>query len=220
MQTKLSSLQVTLLQRLAELEPRWTLVGGAALAGFHLGHRETRDLDLFWRGHSHLAMLPQQARALVCAAGLRFDTLQTTPSFVRARVSGEEQTVIVDLVANPSLALDADERHCLGSVELLVASRHAILVDKLCALLGRMELRDLIDVAALLASGGELERALRDAPLEDGGFSALTLAWLLRSFEPQQLAPGAGIDAETAEQLTHFRDQLIERLDSFSRSQL
>jgi hypothetical protein len=27
----------------------WTLSGGAALAGFHTAHRETRDLDLFWQ---------------------------------------------------------------------------------------------------------------------------------------------------------------------------
>jgi hypothetical protein len=30
---------------LAPITPRWTLTGGGALAGFHLGHRTTRDLD-------------------------------------------------------------------------------------------------------------------------------------------------------------------------------
>jgi hypothetical protein len=47
--SRLSSTQVAILEALAGIEPRWTLTGGAALAGFHLGHRTTRDL--FWQGH-------------------------------------------------------------------------------------------------------------------------------------------------------------------------
>ncbi len=36
-----------LLQAFFSKENRFFLTGGAALAGFHLGHRETHDLDLF-----------------------------------------------------------------------------------------------------------------------------------------------------------------------------
>ena len=42
---KLSSLQERVLRLLADIEPPWTLTGGAALAGFHTHHRATRDLD-------------------------------------------------------------------------------------------------------------------------------------------------------------------------------
>jgi hypothetical protein len=45
----LSDLQERVLAALAGIEPPWTLSGGAALAGFHTAHRETRDLDLFWQ---------------------------------------------------------------------------------------------------------------------------------------------------------------------------
>jgi hypothetical protein len=38
----------------AGIDPHWTLTGGGALAGVHLGHRETRDLDLFWRSRPEL----------------------------------------------------------------------------------------------------------------------------------------------------------------------
>jgi hypothetical protein len=40
-----------------------------------------------------------------------------------------------------------------------------------CRVCAALELRDLEDVRALLESGGDLERALADAPLKDGGFS-------------------------------------------------
>ena len=46
---KLDALQLRVLETLAAVEPRFVLGGGAALAGVYLGHRETRDLDLFWR---------------------------------------------------------------------------------------------------------------------------------------------------------------------------
>lgn len=59
--SRLSALQRHILRVLASMDPRWTLTGGGALAGLYLGHRETRDLDLFWHG---LSALPDLAPAL------------------------------------------------------------------------------------------------------------------------------------------------------------
>ena len=47
MQSKLRPLQQKFLQAFFSKEKRFFLSGGAALAGFYLGHRETHDLDLF-----------------------------------------------------------------------------------------------------------------------------------------------------------------------------
>ena len=58
---KLTPLQRRILRVLAGLTPPWTLTGGGALAGIHLGHRETRDLDLFWRNRGELGTLVAEA---------------------------------------------------------------------------------------------------------------------------------------------------------------
>jgi hypothetical protein len=60
---RLSNLQERVLVALAGIEPPWTLSGGAALAGFHTAHRETRDLDLFWQRSRELGdrTLPKQS---------------------------------------------------------------------------------------------------------------------------------------------------------------
>lgn len=50
----LTPLQERVLRALAALRPPWTLTGGAALTAVHLGHRGTRDLDLFWRQREKL----------------------------------------------------------------------------------------------------------------------------------------------------------------------
>jgi hypothetical protein len=43
----LDRFQQEILEAFFDREQRFFLTGGAALAGFHLGHRTTRDLDLF-----------------------------------------------------------------------------------------------------------------------------------------------------------------------------
>ena len=93
-----------------------------------------------------------------------------------------------------------------------VDTPHEILVNKLCALLGRAELRDLIDLQQLLARGGNLEQALRDAPRKDGGFSPLTLAWVLKNTDPAPLARAMGWGEAQIEGLSNFHAWLIDRL--------
>lgn len=214
---KLTPLQRGLLQLLADVVPRWTLVGGAALAGIHLGHRTTRDLDLFWRGQERLGEVVSQVIECCKRAGLDITSIQSTPAFVRLRVSHKAEVVMLDLVADPSPPIEEDQENDIGSCRILVASPHDILVDKLCSLLGRMEVRDLFDIAVLVEQGADLDRALADATTKDGGFSLLTLAWLLRSFDPVGLAPASGIDQQTAKRLVGFRDDLITRLLRLAR---
>jgi hypothetical protein len=82
----------------------------------------------------------------------------------------------------------------------------------LCALLERSELRDLIDVKALMRSGENLDVAIADAPRRDSGFSPLTLAWLLKDFDVPALAKATGLDDIQTVDLDVFRQELIDRL--------
>jgi Nucleotidyl transferase AbiEii toxin, Type IV TA system len=200
------------LEALAAVEPRFVLSGGAALAGVHLGHRATRDLDLFWRNRAELGDLPRAVEQQLTSHGLSVATIQTAPSFVRLQVNDGNFDVIVDLISEPTDAVEAAETHHIGQAEILVDSPRSILAEKLCALLERSELRDLIDVDALIRSGQRLDVAIADAPRRDSGFSPLTLAWLLRDFDVNGLAKAAGLDDADAERLDAFRQQLIDRL--------
>jgi hypothetical protein len=208
---KLSALQWRILRVLSRLEPAWTLSGGGALVGFYLKHRETKDLDLFWHGKNELGSLPREARDLLRADGLDVSDLQTALSFHQFRVSLGAESCIVDLVADPSEVLETPRVFDIGA-PIHVDTPHEILVNKLCALLGRAELRDLIDLRDLLAQGGNLEQALRDAPRKDGGFSPLTLAWVLKETNPTPLARALGWTEARIRGLADFHSQLIEKL--------
>lgn len=91
-----------------------------------------------------------------------------------------------------------------------------LLVNKLCALLSRSEVRDLLDVEALVNHGVPLKDAIASAPKKDGGFSPLTLAWVLQNFDLEALAPASGLSEHDAKRLTAFRSDLVDHLLSRS----
>lgn len=208
----LTALQHRVLEALTGFEPAFVLTGGGALAGVHLKHRETRDLDLFWRPQERLGELPRQIEERLVAHGLSVATLQSAPSFVRLRVADDASSVILDLVADLAHTADPPALRQIGEAQVLVDSPREILANKLCTLLGRAEIRDLIDTEALLAAGQDLDVALADAPLKDGGFSPLTLAWVLRDLDVKSMARAVGIDDASAARLDAFRQSLIDRL--------
>ena len=168
---RLSALQVRVLQALAALDPRWTLTGGGALAGFYLAHRQTKDVDLFFHGVAVLARLPEDAAAALKAEGMFVEFLQRSPAFCRLRADLHGEAVVVDLVAEAVPNVFPPEPRRVEDVEILVDSRTEILVNKLGALYSRSEIRDLVDTKALVDAGEDLDAALSLVSRKDGGFS-------------------------------------------------
>jgi hypothetical protein len=58
-----------------------------------------------------------------------------------------------------------------------------ILANKLCTLLARAEIRDLVDVRALEQAGYAVEEALEAASAKDGGLTPAQLSWVLSQIE-------------------------------------
>jgi hypothetical protein len=84
---KLSAIQERVLIILAGMTPPWTLTGGGALAGFHSGHRGTRDLDLFWQPQAELGHLPAEVRERLEKAALSVAPLRSSAAFAQLDVS-------------------------------------------------------------------------------------------------------------------------------------
>jgi hypothetical protein len=214
---KLSSLQERILVQLAGLEPRWTLTGGGALAGFHTQHRETRDLDLFFRAQTSLGTVVPAARAELERDGLSVAVLRTSPAFSQLEVRDDSGAIVIDLVADPTPIAEPPRPTQLGATTILVDTPHQLLVNKLCALLSRSELRDLVDVRELLRRGGDLSRALEDCPGQDAGFSPLTFGWSMRGLRVDRLAAALGWPRQEIDELERFRDELVARVVAASR---
>ncbi len=209
---KLTGLQVRILRTLAGLTPRWTLSGGGALAGVYTQHRTTRDLDLFYQARRALEHAPEDAKARLEAVGLGVVVQQRADAFCRLEVRDTEEMTLVDLVADPVPLAEPPVEVDLGGARIWVDTPHQILVNKLCALLSRSELRDLEDVRALVGTGLDLQRALADAPAQDGGFSPLTFAWVLRQLPIAPMAAALGKTEDSARALERYRDELVEQV--------
>ena len=171
----LSPLQRALVDRFFARTQGFFLTGGAALAGYYFGHRTTEDLDFF----STESSLEEGELALTAAAedaGATIERVKTFPAFQRRIVRRGAESVVVDLVRDPTASQLPKEQR--GSVRL--DSLLEILANKLCALLGRSELRDLVDAFVLERRGGlTAEEALPIALQKDRGATPGQLAWVL-----------------------------------------
>ncbi len=189
-------------------ERRFRLTGGGALAGFHLGHRRTEDLDLF----SAEPVLDDGDRALEGASrelGAQVERLQTSPTFRRRLVRRGQEAVVVDLVQD--LAPHAPEAEVVVD-GIRMDSPGEILANKLCALLSRSELRDLVDVRALEQAGLRVEEALAAAHAKDGGFTPSQLAWVLSGWRigDDARVPDGTSPAVLRAWLGHLRERLAQ----------
>ena len=206
MNSKLSSLQRDLLDHFFRLEKAFFLTGGGALAGFHLGHRQTHDLDLFVtsdRLQEGEAALRESARQL----GATLESIRTSPEFRRWLVRRGEESVIVDLVLDRT-PQGQPQKQKFG--EILVDPVSEILANKLCTLLSRAEVRDLVDVLALDRAGHKVESAVDLAARKDGGLTPGQLAWVLSEIELSDDAdiPGGVSPAELRAFLSDLQNRL------------
>lgn len=202
----LSNLQNEFLREFFGRENRFYLTGGAALVGFYFGHRETHDLDLFTLENeieNGFAIVKDAARTL----GASVEAIQTAPDFRRLFVKRGDEAVVVDLVREYVFQIDREKREIGG---IRIDSPEEILANKLCALLSRSEIRDLVDVRELEEAGFNLENALSVAQQKDTGLTPAQLAWVLNQikFGDDLTPPGEGSVA----QLRNYLGDLIARL--------
>jgi hypothetical protein len=175
----LTGLQREVLEAFFRRENRFFLSGGAALAGFHVGHRQTHDLDLF----TTMDILEGGEGALRQAAldlGATVESIQTAPDFRRRIVRRDPEAVVVDLVRDRAPQGPLPKQR-FG--DIVVDPPQEILANKLCALLSRSELRDLVDVQALERAGFAIEEALELAGKKDAGFTAGQLGYVLSQID-------------------------------------
>jgi hypothetical protein len=204
--SRLTRLQSDVLAAFFRREQRFYLTGGGALAGYHLGHRETHDLDLF----TLLPAMDDGLRALRDSAaelGATLEEVQTAPEFRRLLLSRGDESVVVDLVVEHSEQVRPD-KPLHGAVRVDPAEE--IFANKLCTLLGRSEIRDLVDVRALEGLGLSLQEALAAGHRKDGGLTPGQLAWVLSQIRIGDGAalPGGVAPRELREYLRGFVDRL------------
>lgn len=205
--SKLTALQREVLEAFFQRERGFFLTGGAALAGFHLGHRTTDDLDLFTLEQAAFERSRFVVADVAAAVGAKLDIRQDAPGFRRVVLSRGTEGLVVDLVKDVSSQLHPEK---VERDHIVVDPADEILANKLTAIVGRAEKRDLIDVMLLERAGYPVEAALPAALAKDGGCTPATLAWLLSEVKiPDGIELPAGVPPA---ELRAYLADLIRRL--------
>jgi Nucleotidyl transferase AbiEii toxin, Type IV TA system len=198
----LSPLQIDLIREFFAREQDFALTGGAALSGFYLHHRETKDLDLFGRPGSDIERAEHALGDAAQGLGASLQRIQSFAEFRRYAVERGNETTLVDLVIDRAAQVEPPQS--FGATR--VHSLREIAANKLCTVLSRAEPRDLVDLKLIFDTGVTLEQTLSDAALKDGGADAATLAWVVSEI---RVGPAAVLPAGVSPmELEGFRSRL------------
>ncbi|MBI3924546.1 MAG: hypothetical protein HY319_03325 [Armatimonadetes bacterium] len=186
--------------RALDLQGPAAVNGEAALAGFWFHHRMVDTLELVTPEQSGLEALACQVRGLDC--GLVQE--QALPGFLRFR-AGKAR---LDLALELGPPLDA-ERPCEDGIP--TESLRDLAADRWLRMLGRPDLKLLVDLYFLARARVDLVEAARDASLKDIGANRAALAVVLYEMKLGEL-PSWSVRPVTASQLSEFAEQLKDRL--------
>ena len=205
----LTQIQNDVLTALAGI-PGFYLSGGAALSLAYLQHRQSVDIDLFTDTADLVPRIVAEIEHVALAHGWTYEVRQTFPTFCRLAVSRGDELTLVDVVHDAArpLVMLADKPRVMG---VPTDDLDDLIVNKLCAILGRGDVKDLVDLYFLSQAGHDPLDWLDRARQKDGGMEPATLAWVLKDVSVD-LGRLLLLKPLTSADLSRFRDELIERL--------
>lgn len=207
--SSLTRLQTCVLEAFRGVEDSW-LTGGGALGGFHTHHRRSRDLDLFTSKRDRLEELARRLEQWCAGHGVACELRQTYPGFRRYHISDSAEETLVDLVHElASQVVEVADKPLVDGIR--IDPLREIRANKLAALLGRAETKDLVDLFVLDARGWPALEGFEDAQRKDAGLDAPTLGWVISDLriDLEGLLLDEAIDAG---ELEDFRRRLVEAL--------
>ena len=203
---RVASPKVLRFVRECQARVRCSLAGGLALSGAYLGHRLTKDVDLFLRDRPSLRRLADALAETAQAVGGSLTVVQDAGTFVRAVLQVSDERIDVDLAVDGTAELAPPE--FIEGVEVL--SLKDLRASKLTCLLSRSEPRDLVDVLFLERAGFPPDADLELALKKDAGVDPAVMGWLLDQFPVAPLP--VMLSALTSQELKLYRNELSERL--------
>ncbi len=207
MPTILTPLQNSFLVEFFHLARDFYLTGGTALSAFYLQHRYSVDLDLF----THDDEAFQKADDLTKQASAKLDVdckpVRITSYFKHFRVGPKDDPLTIHFSKDYAAHIKPPNNF----EGLLVDSIEDITANKICAALGRTEIKDLVDLYFLDKAGYSIPNYFDAAQQKDGGLAYETLAYTLSQFQISEI-PSFMIKSLTVDELRQYRDTTLDWL--------
>lgn len=173
---RLTALQADFLAAFFANSDDFFLTGGAALIGFYGLSRLTNDLDLFTLNDEAYAHSEPLVRAAAKEVEADLSVLRAYPHFRRYLLQRQDEVLDIDLVCDVAPQLVEDKPATDG---IRVDSLEEIAVNKVCAIVGRSEVRDFWDLYHLIHRGHDFETLIEQAGVKDGGVNLESVVYVL-----------------------------------------
>jgi hypothetical protein len=172
-----------LLKEFFSINKSFFLTGGSALGMFYLDHRKSYDLDLFSITDIDWHLLSNEFLYLCNKIKARVNLITATPTFRRYSVQRNEDTEIIDFVREMAVQVCA-QKNIFG--DIIVDVPMEIAINKWCALFGRSELKDIIDLY-FLQGKIDIWDAYDKVLQKEGGIDPSMLSYLLSQVKINEL---------------------------------
>jgi predicted nucleotidyltransferase component of viral defense system len=188
------------------------LTGGSALSIFYYDHRHSYDLDFFtekdidWFFHERLFI------SIVEEIKAEYTTITKAPFFHRYEIRRGKHREIIDFVIEKIPQIDKIKNK-FDIVD--VDTPLEIGINKICTLLSRTELKDVIDLFFLVKNGFNVKENIEKAKQKDGGIEPAIISYLLSQFNVSKL-PDYMIEKVTIKELEDFISDLKKLLAEIS----
>jgi len=203
----LTPLQNKFLNEFFKLTSDFYLTGGTALSAFYLHHRYSEDLDLFTDKDDVFQKVDQPVNQACQKLNIESIPVRITTFFKHFQIGTVEESLTLhfskDYTPHITPPIMADN--------IIVDSIIDITTNKICAALGRTEIKDLIDLYFLDQAGYTIADNFEAAQLKDGGLNYESLAYTLSQFEISEI-PAFMIKPVTIAELQQFLESTIEWL--------
>ena len=183
------------------------LTGGSALGMFYLDHRRSYDLDLFTMHDIDWLRTSQMLKGAAGNIGASMESITATPHFHRYSLTRGNDKEIIDLVKEKTPQVDVEKKVFDG---IIVDTMREIGANKMCTLLGRSEIKDIIDLYFLDTGGFLIWEHLDDVGKKEGGFDPGIVSFLLSEIKVHEI-PDYCIKPLLVGELTEFIESLRKR---------
>jgi predicted nucleotidyltransferase component of viral defense system len=204
MPTILTSLQNSFLAEFFQLAQDFYLTGGTALSAFYLQHRYSVDLDLFTHDDEAFQKADDLTKQVSAKLDVDCKAVRVTSYFKHFQVGHKDDSLTIHFSKDYTTHIKPPN-HFEG---VLVDSIEDITANKICAALGRTEIKDIVDLYFLDKAGHSISNSFDAAQQKDGGLAYETLAYTLSQFEISEIPPFM-IKPLTVEELRQYCDTII-----------
>ena len=201
----LTPLQNSFLQEFFNYTREFYLTGGTALSAFYLQHRLSEDLDFFTNSDAAFRYADNIVNDVSAVLKIPASSITITSYFKHFNVGGRDDLLTLHFSKDVSYHVKPSAH--FGNV--IVDSLEDIAANKICAVLGRTEMKDLIDLFFLDKAGYEVDRYFSFAEQKDGGLTYETLAYALSQFTIVEI-PRFVIKVVALQELQNYLESLVE----------